>query len=395
MLEGFALYDNSSKQRYPNMSKLECLPDEVLCQCLKFCDNKNVRIVNRRFYHIRNEWFKHKVLTIFPLSHPVWETILTPLVQYIKELDPIRGKARLLLLYLLHSSQNFDAGHVYPMESMQYIADSWEIIYSILQRPLPVYNFDNSMDSRYQIQRRDRHFQILSNNNIILPNFNQFETNSIGQNNKKLPLNVWIYIEDVHYSRYINKIITEFSSYGTQNEVEVFFFGTYLHEWIKEPGVYCIKLGDIPYRFMNTRNTTDSYSPFAISSYIGNEVNWNFSNKLRILGYSFDVFSPTHQWIFFKLPLIGENCVLNKWGSIISTLIANYYIEKQQQKQQQSDSRAKMSSIPRPSQLSNGTDQIDYNITFPLNFFYTTPMDNCQYPTTILKDLRLPRLINM
>lgn len=368
------------------MSKLSYLPDEVLCQCLRFCDNKNVRVVNRRFYHVRNEWFKHRVLTIFPLGHPVWETILTPLVKYIKELDPIRIKARqLLLVCLLQSSPNFNSGHSHEMETMEYIADSWEIIYSILKRPLPVYNFDSSLDTIYQTQRRDRHFQILSNNNIILPRLNQ----SNSQNNNKLPVNVWIYIEDVHYSRYINKIITEFSSYET-NEVEVFFFGTYLHEWIKEPGVYCIKLGDIPQRFITPHNTKNSYSPFKISTYIGNEVNWSFNNRLKILGYSFDIFSPSNQWIFFKLPLIGENCVLNKWASIISTLIANYYIAQKEPKIANN-----VSSILGPSQSLTGTNPIDYNITFTINFFYKTPINNCQSSSPILKDLRLPKLINM
>ncbi|CAL9732748.1 hypothetical protein MOUN0_O05028 [Monosporozyma unispora] len=371
------------------MSDFNCLPDEVLCHCLKFCDNKNIRIIDRRFYYLRNEWFKHKVLTIFPLGHPIWDTILTPLIQYIKELDSIRNKARLLL----YSSTNYNKRY-HSMECMEYISDSWEIIYSILKRPLPLYNFENGVNSRYQIQRRDRHFQILSDNNVTLPKLTPTEVTNITQGRNKLPLNIWIYIEDIKYASYVSKIITEFSSYET-NELEMFFFGCYLHEWIKEPGVYCIKLGDIPNRFITSTANGNLYTPIKISSYIGNEVNWNFENKLKILGYSFDNFSPYYQWIFFKLPLNGENCVLNKWGSIISTLIAQYYIKEHQPTTTSSSPPPSNETFSAPYVLSNEKVPIDYNTTFPLNFFYKTPITHWPHPNPISKDLRLPKLVNM
>lgn len=366
------------------MPKLDYLPDDIIGFCLKYCDSRNTRIINRRFYCIRNEWFKHKVLAIFPLGHHIWHIILFPLIQYVKELDSIRRDARLLLYSMdRKTSKQYHA----KLERSEYICDSWEIIYSILKRPLPLFNFNNMVENA-QHNRRDRHFQLLSDNDIVLPTVIQ---------SKKIPLNIWIYIEDVQYARYMNKIITELYSYETHSW-EDFFFGCYLHEWIKAPGVYCIKLGNIPEKFIkiqskdSTRsNIKTPFLPIKVCSYIGNEINWNFQDKLKILGYSFDNFNPEYQWIYFQLPLTGEKCVINKWETIISTLLAKYYIARQNNYHQVPEPNFKMLE----KSLSNEGNPIDDKTTLLLNYFYESPMKFNPLPNLTSKDLRLPKLVTM
>lgn len=269
------------------MTNFLSLPDEVLFCWLKYCDNRNIRLINRRIYLIRDDWFKHRVLNLIPLNHSIWNSswFLFMLVSYVKELDSVRFHSRKLLFSSILSSYGLDVLRLNSLETMEYICDSWEIIYSLLARPIPIFNYATST------------------NNFILP-MNNF-CGKLSSTNKHslitVPFNVWICVKDMTYIRYINKIVIQVKSYET-NRLVNYFFASYLHKVIKKPGIYCIKIGTISYNFLRSQNVksddTNSlnfYSSINIHYYIITETEYTFNDKLKVSGYSFDNFNSYYR----------------------------------------------------------------------------------------------------
>lgn len=369
------------KGREHMMTNLLCLPDEVLFCWLEYCDNRNLRLISRGIYLVRNRWFRHKVLNLIPLNQSIWnsDSFLSVLISYIKELDSIRFHSRKLLYTSTLSSYSLDSLVLNPLETMEYICDSWEIIYSLLVRPIPISN------------------HTISTNNFILPVNNLWrDLSSVNRHSLiTIPFNVWICVKDMKYTRYINKIVIQLKSYET-DKLESYFFDSYLHEFIKKPGIYCITIGDIPYDFLRTQNIKSNdmhslsfYCPVNIHYYINTENRDTFHDKLKVLGYSFDSFNSYYGLIYFKVPLEAEKYVINKWGTLISNMVATYLINGSTV----CDTACSFNKLEKLLISDNDNEHIDNNITFPLECLHKTQQKE-PMPNKYVKDLRLPKLVN-
>lgn len=173
----------------------------------------------------------------------------------------------------------------------------------------------------------------------------------------------------------------------------IIFFDSYLHEFIKEPGIYCIKIGDIPYNFFRSQNfqSNNGAGPLSFYSPINIETNEMINQKLNILGYSFDDFNSYYGLVYFRVPLVAKNFVINKWGSLISNIIAEYLIRGHIS----CDSTSRLYYNRLEELLLINENHIDKNnnITFPLECLHKT-QEKKHIPNGYIKDLRLPKLLN-
>ncbi|CCK67942.1 Ucc1p KNAG_0A02530 [Huiozyma naganishii CBS 8797] len=280
---------------------MDCLPDEVLLRCLEFCDGSTgVRVICKRLCLLRNEAFRHRVLHIFPLSHPLWQSarMVELLAGYVRWLDPVRRESRLLLYRgVVGAGAGAGADTRFP----EYICDSWEILFNVLTKPAPLYNTVGP----FMVSN-----ELLLDSSFVVPR----------EEEKCMPLNVWIYLEDVRYVKLMTKIVTEVYSKST-NSTEVFFFAGYLDDWIRDPGIYCIKLGNLPKTFMRT--ASGSHVPLKIKSYFGYEDTAPVHDgKLKLLGFNFNPYPQFKPWLFFKISLEQERYIFNWWESNIGQELA-------------------------------------------------------------------------
>lgn len=345
------------------MTALESLPDELLLYLMELCDKDiyNLGFVNRKFYLLHNILYRQKTIKLIPKENELWSKLLYPIGQYIQELDCLRLKSRLLYPYTSENDLR-DVEHNYngQLNSIPYISDSWKYIYSLLVTIAPVYNFKDEV-----FRGKDRHFRTLLRSQVMIP-----------PGNENIPLNIWVSIKETKYVKYITKIITELRSFDT-GAVECLFLTDYLDEWIKEPGVYCINLGQIPRELLKKDYTM---SMLGIRACIGNDIRLDLDGKVELLGYDCHSYHNIDSWIFFKIDLQYEKNIFNEYICMISNTI-------------------KLSLLDKNSNYFNRNRGLLYDIVplnenphIPYKVFYKYPKPTHQ-TNHLLKNVRMPRLV--
>ncbi|SMN22794.1 similar to Saccharomyces cerevisiae YLR224W F-box protein and component of SCF ubiquitin ligase complexes involved in ubiquitin-dependent protein catabolism [Maudiozyma saulgeensis] len=290
------------------------LPAEILCYILNLT-KRDLCGVCKLFMSLYNDTYMHKCLKIFPLGNQAWSVLQQPLKEEIMTLDVHRRHIRRsLYMNLLENPKNdFGQNSSDNVPFGEYIVDSWYLIHSLLFT-CPFVSNINLYDN---IQEDE---PIMHSTLFCLPR--QYLIKS-----PRVPLNMWLSIKDVSYLYPIRNIITNVMATTDIRRNEEFSPLGQLCDWIKEPGVYCIRLGTISVSYMDYQkdNLSHFLSMKIVASLTGG-YDWNNLSSINLLGYNFDSYA-THlkrPWILFKLDLMYESLFypaqIPKMNSILSSL---------------------------------------------------------------------------
>jgi len=273
------------------------LPSEILCYIIGLT-KRDLCGVCKLFMTLYNDTYMHKCLNIFPLGDETWNILQPSLKEEISKLDIYRGRIRQSLYAdFLENQKNglvHDSLNTPPFGG--YIADSWYLVYSLLCTSPFVPNM-NLFDD---IQEDE---PIMHSTRFCLPR-------ECLLTSPRIPLNIWLSIKDVSYLYPIRNIITNVMAGSDIRRNEEFSPLGQLCDWIKEPGVYCIRLGTISASYINYQNDrmVDFLSLKIVASLTG-DYDWNNISSIKLLGYNFDSYM-THlkrPWILFKIDLTYES----------------------------------------------------------------------------------------
>lgn len=274
------------------------LPLEILLHIVSLT-GRDLCGVSRLFMSLYNDSYMHKTLNIFTLDDPIWEILHTRLEQTISKLDIYRKPLRQLLYKDCMNVSNSNEIRIKNRSQSlldEYIIDSWYIVYGLLGS-YPFVRNNNIFD---EIQEDE---PIMQSTCFCLP-----QTKILKE--PRVPLNIWLSISDTSYLYPIRNIITDVLTAEDMRRNEEYSSLGQICDWIKEPGVYCIRLGTIQTSYMNDTHSS-TIPPFfsmkLVASLTGG-YNWNKASSIKLLGYNFDSYMTQLKkpWILFKLDLNYE-----------------------------------------------------------------------------------------
>ncbi|CCF59587.1 hypothetical protein KAFR_0H01770 [Kazachstania africana CBS 2517] len=279
---------------------LASLPDDVLGRIVSstgraFCG------VSKRLYRIHNEIYRHKILQLFEVDHPIWDYVIEPLEEYLQDLDPLRKPARCLLSNGLSQNCNYDLG------KFRSISHSWHIVYSVLLSINPIRNI--------RLLRTEPFHESLIALPYHLP---------LG----RVPFNVWIALHGSVERNTIRDTITLLKS--TQSTCkEEFFMVSYIEDWIKEPGLYCIRLGYITQSLINScRKRHCEYLPFIINTSLANyDTSKDKIENVELVGYDFGNYSHINAgtpWIFMQTEVKYKNYICTSSQTVLNAKLYEF-----------------------------------------------------------------------
>lgn len=274
------------------------LPLEILLYIVSLT-GRDLCSVSRLFMSLYNDFYKHRTLNIISSEDSRWTVLHIPLEQTISNLDIFRRPIR-KLLYNNGINQTDSDGAQNPRQSQplldEYIIDSWYIVYSLLES-FPFVKNNNIFD---EVQEDE---PIMHSTCFCFP-----QTNLLKE--PRIPLNIWLSISDTSYLYPIRNIITNVLSVYNMQRNEEYSPLAQICDWIKEPGVYCIRLGTIETSYMNsvTSATDEHFLSMKLVASLTGGYDWNKASSIKLLGYNFDpyVTQLKQPWLFFRLDLEYE-----------------------------------------------------------------------------------------
>ncbi|CAR25851.1 hypothetical protein ZYGR_0A04230 [Zygosaccharomyces rouxii] len=290
--------------------ELDQFPLEILWKLLLACPLE-LRLVNRKFYHLHNELYREKTLQIVDTvdeEERFWSELKNPIASYIKSLDFLRKDARMI--------------YRTSKDTQEFIDDSWFIIYSALSCPLKCWNSPalcerDSLDMQKPIYAGECVVPVDCHDGIIST-----------KTGRSIPLNAWFFIDKPIAASKVPGFVTEIrqSQYGaykkrsTQGNVA---------DFIKERGVYCFNLGDLPDIFLNNQDHKINghyFCPFEIRLVeVGMAPPTYFENsEITFLGYDFNSYGFGKPWILFKCDRDFEASIFNPFESYLAESLAKF-----------------------------------------------------------------------
>lgn len=284
--------------------KLMDLPEEVLLRLINVTKRK-LCAVNKSLLVLYNESYMHKTLSLFPIDCPIWGHLIDPLTDIISKLDKYRKPVRLLLAVNIENSSTTD------ITKREFIADSWYIVYGLLQSRPFVCN--SNIFSNIQQDEPIMHCS-------------SFTIAKSYPYPRKIPVNIWLSISDTSFIYPVRNIITNIMSSLDLEKNEEFSLLGQICDWIKVPGIYCVKLGSISAYYMDTPCTPYHLVLKIVASLTGNYT-WNNSQPIRLLGYDFNSYLANlmQPWILFRLDLKYESVFYQNEAYNINAMISHYY----------------------------------------------------------------------
>lgn len=262
------------------------LPVEILWSLLKECP-RELRSVNRRFYLLHNELYKRKVSRLLSgVEREFWNCVLRPLQQYVRSLDFLREKARLIV----------DGG-------TEWKDDSWYIIYNALLGPLKC---ENRFPGSFAGDLLDYQRPIFTGYCVVTPNV-------------PCRINAWFYIDNLDAARKLATLVTEFrdSPYDRYQTVSTV---PNVADFITETGIYCFNLGKLPKISGQTFPTILELRLVERSMTLPNYFESPF---LQFLGYDFNNYGRD-SWLFFRIDSIFKSTLFNPFETQLSESLVRF-----------------------------------------------------------------------
>lgn len=265
------------------------LPVEILWSLLKECP-RELRSVNKGFYRLHNELYRKRVLKLLDRvdENEFWNCTRRSLRAYVKSLDFLRKDSRLVV--------SIEGG-------IEFLDDSWYIIYNALLGPLKCENRLASLPVRDTL---DYQKHIFTGHCIVPP--------EVPSN-----INAWFYIDDLDAARKLATLATEFrdSPYERYQTVSTI---PNIVDFITETGVYCFNLGKLP-RFedrgfptsLEVRLVERSMTP----------PHYFESPFLEFLGYDFNDYDP-QSWLFFRIDSVFRTTVFNPYETMLAQSLVRF-----------------------------------------------------------------------
>lgn len=280
--------------------QLTDLPLDILLSIVSLT-GRDLCGVSRLFMSLYNEFYKHKTLNLISSENPRWLILQKPLEEAISRLDIYRKPIR----NLLYNNNNINRIKPDEIQSKdqsrslldEYIIDSWYIVYSLLESFPFVKNY-NIFD---KIQEDE---PIMHSTRFCFPQKKILKESGA-------PINMWLSITDTSYLYPIRNIITNVFAVDNMRIEEEYSPLAEICDWIKEPGVYCIRLATMGTSCMNLfRSPTDR--PFLMLKLVASLTggyDWNKASSIKLLGYNFEsyVTQLKQPWLFFRLNLKYES----------------------------------------------------------------------------------------
>lgn len=290
--------------------ELDQFPLEILWKLLLACP-RELRLVNRKFYQLHNELHREKSMKIVSAVDEggrFWKELEGPIAAYVKSLDFLRKRARLVC-------RSWRDGR-------EYIDDSWLIIYNALSFPLRCWN-NPALCERDPL---DMQKPIYAGRCVVPMNYQKGIISTKTEDN--IPLNAWFLIDKPMAASKIPGFVTEIrqSQYGayrkrsTQGNVA---------DFIKEKGVYCFNLGTLPDVYVNNQEH-DMHShylcPFEIRLVeVGMAPPTYFeTSEITFLGYDFNRYGRDKQWILFRCDRDFASSIFNPFESYLAEKLAEF-----------------------------------------------------------------------
>ncbi|QLQ81948.1 hypothetical protein HG537_0G02020 [Torulaspora globosa] len=271
------------------MLLLDELPEEILSRLLKECPSE-LRSVSKGFYRLHNELYKRKVLGLLSdvEEKQFWNCLLRPLQQYVRSLDFLREKARLIV--------SVDGG-------IEWIDDSWYIIYNALMGPLKCENRFVRSPARDSLDYQRPIFT----GHCVVPR------------NVPCRINAWFYIDNLEAARKLSTLATEFRDSPYERYETV---GTVpnIADFITETGVYCFNLGRLPKIDGQTFPTTLELRLVERSMTLPD---YYESPLLEFLGYDFNNYG-SNSWLFFRIETVFKSTVFNPFETQLSESLVRF-----------------------------------------------------------------------
>ncbi|QLG73967.1 hypothetical protein HG535_0F04790 [Zygotorulaspora mrakii] len=275
------------------------LPVEILLEIVGECPTS--KGVSRQFYRLNNELYREKTLGLLRSTTSLedcnrfWECCEDDIRNYMKSLNFLRKDARKIV-----------------STSLPFIEDSWQLIFNILNCTLNCMNISNLTRS---LDSLDYH----------RPIFVGRSTFPYSSNDTKIPINGWFHIRSLEGTFRLATLVTEIriSPYDKYRTISM---PTNIRDFIKEPGIYCFNMGNVPKFELSDAAVKPLLVPFEIRlvERAMTPPTYFEHSDLIFLGYDFVSYERNKPWIFFHIDEEYKDAIFNPLETSLSKSLVKF-----------------------------------------------------------------------